>query len=128
MYHHDPDPVTVAHLRDIITRCGRNNVLSRVDDLWKITTQAGELVDSDTNFHDLFERAYNWEEDLPGFEGLLWWSPARCAGEVCLKGTRIFASTIAVTVQDGDDPKEHWDYISDEQIAAAVRYYKGKLN
>ncbi len=113
---------TIEWLEEILTRCGRNNTLTKQKNGWEIRDQQGNLVDSDADFNALFWRAYNWEEDVPGYEGLLWQSPARMGGHVCIKGTRIPADLIAACVKVGEDVYENYD-ITEEQVAAVTRWH-----
>jgi uncharacterized protein (DUF433 family) len=109
-------------LRDILRCCDRHQTLHQSLIGWEVRTQSGDLVDQDTDFDQLFWRCYAWEEDVPGYEGLLWRSPARCSGNVCIKGTRIWVQLVKGHVAAGDDPLELWDYLTPEQIAAAICY------
>jgi uncharacterized protein (DUF433 family) len=111
-----------AFFVEVAQRCGRHNTVAQTENGWMLVSSTGEVVDSDPDYNALFKRTMDWEADVPGFEGLLWQSPGRMSGEVCLKGHRLPAVMVAACVAHGDDPFEAWDEITQEQVDAAVRW------
>ena len=42
------DNHSIEWLKEILTRCGRNNILVKNNELWEIRNSKDELIDSDT--------------------------------------------------------------------------------
>jgi uncharacterized protein (DUF433 family) len=60
-------------------------------------------------------------DEVPGFP-LLWSSPGRMSGRVCLRGTRIPVYCVLDAIAEYGDAKKAWSYITDMQIYESLRW------
>ena len=108
-----------AWFQEVLTRCGRNLVLVHtVSGLWLVRVPGGAAIDQDHDFNALVWRHYDWVEALPGFDGLLSWSPARHGGAPYLTDTPY--SVAAVLAAQGDALS--WAGVTAAHLAAVGRY------
>jgi uncharacterized protein (DUF433 family) len=120
------DDETADWFARALKRCGRDRAFRFEGGEWVVFERDGAVVDRGADFDALSSRVLDFEEDVPGFEGLLWRCPVRMGGKPCLKGHRIDVGTVWHNTRRGGarEMLRGWPYLASEadKIEAAIRY------